>query len=117
MNTLIVGGDHIGGLVEQLAGLGLQRVEHWGGRKVRDVNRTITPDMDLVVVLFDYVNHNLLHKVRAKAQRQGLQLIYSRRSAVELRQKIGMLTAPQLPQGPSAGSGRTVSCELYALRR
>jgi len=89
-----VGGDHIEGLVEQLDGLGLRRIEHWAGRKVRDLNRTIPPDMDLVVVLFDYVNHNLLRQVRQKARRQGLQLVYSRRSAVELRQKIGRLRPP-----------------------
>ena len=89
-----MGGDHIEGLVEQLDGLGLRRIEHWAGRKVRDLNRTIPPDMDLVVVLFDYVNHNLLRQVRQKARRQGLQLVYSRRSAVELRQKIGRLRPP-----------------------
>jgi hypothetical protein len=91
MNTLIVGGDYIDGLVEELAGLGLARVEHWHGRKVRDLNRTIPADMDLVVVLFDYVSHNLLRKVKSDAQRQGLKVIYSRRSAGELRQKIGGL--------------------------
>jgi hypothetical protein len=91
LHTLIVGGDYIDGLVDELTGLGLGRVEHWGGRKVRDLNRTIPADMDLVVVLFDYVSHNLLRKVRAEARRQGLPLIYSRRSAGELRRKIGGL--------------------------
>jgi hypothetical protein len=91
MNTLIVGGDYVDGLLEELAGLGLSRVEHWGGRKVREVNRPIPADMDLVVVLFDYVNHNLLRKVEVAAARQGLQVIYSRRSAGELRRKIGGL--------------------------
>jgi hypothetical protein len=99
---LFVGGDHIDGLVEQLDGLGLQRIEHWAGRKVRDLNRTIPPDMDLVVVLFDYVNHNLLRKVREKAQRQGLKLVYSRHSGVELREKIVKLGPALSPTGARA---------------
>lgn len=89
VNTLIVGGDYVDGLVGELAGLGLRRIEHWGGRKVRDLNRSIPADMDLVVVLFDY------SQPQPSAQGEGccgtagspghLQQTFGRRTAAEDR--------------------------------
>ena len=63
--------------------------------------------MGLRVVLFDCVNRNLLRKVKVAFARQGLQVICSKRSAGQLRRRIGGLrhsTSQQLAVEARVGS-------------
>jgi hypothetical protein len=41
-----------------------------------------------VVVLTDYTSHPLLRHLRSEAQRRGVPVVYSRRSLVEVRQRL-----------------------------
>lgn len=58
MTALIVGGDYIESLKQELSDHGVERVEHWVGRKVGDLKRTIPSVTRIVVVLLNYVSHN-----------------------------------------------------------
>lgn len=89
MSTLVVGGDRIDSIIRELAEFGLDEVEHWGGRKPADARRAIPSRVRLVVMVIDQLNHSMLHNITVRASRLGLPIIYSRRSAHELRDKLG----------------------------
>ena len=62
MTALIIGGDDIEGIKKEIAFHGVECATHWDGRKTRDVRKSIPRDTTLVVIMFDCVNHNLVHK-------------------------------------------------------
>jgi len=89
MTTLVIGGDRIDTIRRELAEHGLDNVEHWGGRKPADARRAIPARVKLVVMVTDQLNHSMLYNATIRATRLGLPIIYSRRSAHELRSKLG----------------------------
>ncbi len=88
MTTLVIGGDRIDMILRELAEHGLENVEHWGGRKPADARRAIPARVKLVVCLTDQLSHTMLYNATIRATRLGLPIIYSRRSATELRSKL-----------------------------
>jgi|GEM_PF-732262 hypothetical protein len=88
MTTLVIGGDHIDKIRRELAEYGLEDVVHWGGRKPAHTRREIPSRVQLVVMVTDQLSHNMLYSSTLKATRLGLPIIYSRRSAYELRGKL-----------------------------
>ncbi len=88
MRAVIVGGDYIKQIEKAFAGKGVTRVEHWTGRKNGDLKKTLPCDTRLVILLCDYVSHSLAKKVRDDADRQGLPVIYCRRSLGALCRKL-----------------------------
>jgi hypothetical protein len=88
MRALIVGGDYIEPIAEELRSFGYAKVEHWNGRKQGDTRRSIPSSVALVLVLTDYTNHPLLKHLKQEALRAGIPVLYSRRSLVEVRKKL-----------------------------
>ena len=88
MTTLVIGGDHIDKIRRELAKYGLDDIEHWPGRKPADARKAIPDRINLIVVVTDQLNHSMLYNATIKATRLGLPIIYSRRSAHELRDKL-----------------------------
>jgi hypothetical protein len=91
MRALLIGGDYVDQIVESLAARGYTRVEHWNGRKQGDTRRLIPSDVSLVLVLTDYTSHPLLKHLKHEAARRGVPVLYSRRSLVEVRQRLDSL--------------------------
>jgi hypothetical protein len=75
MNILIVGGDSTETFRQRLIGRKSQ-VEHWTGRKHRDLVRSIPKATDAVVVVLDRVSHVLARRVRGEASRRGLPVYF-----------------------------------------
>lgn len=91
MTTLVIGGDRIDSIRRELAEHGREEIEHWGGRKPADTRRAIPARVDLMILVTDYLSHNMLYSATMRATRLDLPIIYSRRSAVELRDKLARL--------------------------
>ena len=91
MTTLVIGGDRIDSIRRELAEHGLEDIEHWGGRKPADTRRPIPARVRLVVMVTDQLSHNMLYSATIRATRLDLPIIYSRRSAIELRDKLAQL--------------------------
>lgn len=79
MNILVVGGDSVQGFRQWSIGR-KSHVEHWTGRKHRDLVRSIPKTTDAVVVVLDRVNHALAKRVRREASRRGLPVYFQKRS-------------------------------------
>lgn len=88
MTTLVIGGDRIDSIRRELGEHGLDKVEHWVGRKPADARRAIPDRVRLVVAVTDQLSHSMLYTATVGAQRNGLPIIYTRRSAYELREKL-----------------------------
>jgi len=80
MAALVVGGDNIESLRNEFLALGIRQVTHSSGRKHGEKHNLIPRNIELVVVLVNYVNHILSSKVKREAKRLRLPVIYSRNS-------------------------------------
>ena len=79
MSILVVGGDSAE-MFRQQTGDGDESVEHWSGRKNRDMAKSIPKDTEAVVVVLDRVSHGLARKVRIEAARRGLPVFLQKRA-------------------------------------
>lgn len=79
MSILVVGGDSVAGIKERAQAGGHGCVEHWSGRKTRDLVKATPKKTTAVVVVLDRVNHTLARKVRAEAIRRGLPVFFQKR--------------------------------------
>ncbi len=79
MSILVVGGDSAE-VFRQRAGGGHGCVEHWSGRKSRDLTKSIPKETEAVVVVLDRVSHALARKVRTEATRRGLPVFFQKRA-------------------------------------
>lgn len=82
MSILVIGGDSVDGIKERAQAGGHGCVEHWSGRKTRDVVKAIPKRTTAVVVVLDRVNHTLARKVYAEAIRRGLPVFFQKRGHV-----------------------------------
>jgi hypothetical protein len=80
MAALVVGGDNIESLRDELQAQGIEQVTHWTGRKHGDKHYVIPRNIELIVVLVNFVNHSLSTKVKKEAKRLNLPVIFSRNS-------------------------------------
>ncbi len=70
---------------------GMERIEHWNGRKPGDLRKTLPKGTDLIVVLYDYLSHNMLKKVNVDAAGSGIPIIHCRQSLGQLCSKLDEL--------------------------
>ncbi len=79
MIILIIGGDSAE--VFRRRALGRKdHVEHWSGRKTRDLVRAIPKATDVIAVVLDRVSQALVRRVRHEASRRELPLYFRKRS-------------------------------------
>ena len=88
MSVLIVGGDHLGSIPKELDKLGVNEVRHLTGRSSQKIRDGIPETMDFVIMLYDFVNHNLAYKIKKSAENRGIPIIYSKRSWSSIYQKM-----------------------------
>lgn len=62
-----------------------------GAAASRPTRGGLSPRARLVVMVTDQLSHNMLHSATLRATRLDLPIIYSRRSAIELRGKLAQL--------------------------
>lgn len=88
MSVLIVGGDHLGSIPKELDKIGVNDVRHITGRGGQKVHDGIPATMDFIIVLYDFVNHNLAYKIKKIAEGRGVPVVYAKRSWSSIYQKM-----------------------------
>lgn len=88
MSVLIVGGDHLGGIPRELDKIGVTEVRHVTGRSGQKIRHGIPESMDFIIVLHDFVNHNLAHKIKDFAENRSIPVVYAKRSWSSIYQKM-----------------------------
>lgn len=77
---MIVGADHLGNVEEKLSSLGFKEIIHITGRKTMEVKREIPKKIHSILVLTDYVSHDLAKVIKQKAKEQSLPVYFAKRS-------------------------------------
>ncbi|MCM3586656.1 DUF2325 domain-containing protein [Mesobacillus maritimus] len=81
MNSLlIVGADHLGIIPDKLTSVGFDEILHVNGRKAKMVNIEIPEKVNCILVLTDYVNHNLTSVIKKRAKSQSIPIYFAKRS-------------------------------------
>ena len=81
MSILVVGGDSVDAIIQRARAGGHGCVEHWSGRKTRDLTKSIPKDTEAVLVVLDRVNHTLARKVRPKPHAAAFRLLPEARAS------------------------------------
>jgi hypothetical protein len=76
VKALIVGGDSVEPVRRQLQAQGFVQVSHWQGRKTGDCRRAFPQNLDLIVIMLSYVNHNLCKRARQEADRHDCRVVF-----------------------------------------
>ncbi|MFS8630047.1 MAG: DUF2325 domain-containing protein [Bacillales bacterium] len=79
-SVLVVGGDRLGEIPEKLATAGFSEVLHISGRRESMVKRDIPKNIDMILVLTDFVNHNISTVIKKKAKKQSIPIFFAKRS-------------------------------------
>lgn len=80
MTVTVIGGDHLGGIPDNLKENGFHVVKHFSGRKAKHIKKGFTENCDLILVLTDYVSTNLSRTIKSKAKKHEIPVIFARRS-------------------------------------
>ena len=91
MSVLIVGGDHLGNIEGRLKDIGYQKVLHITGRKIQSV-KSLPNKINSILVLTDYVNHNLSKEIKEKAKKQQVPIFFAKRSWSSIYNVLGGLS-------------------------
>ncbi|MCF6157464.1 MAG: DUF2325 domain-containing protein [wastewater metagenome] len=88
MFVLIVGGDRLGCIPKELDKLGIKQIQHISGRGGQKIRRTTLGKKVFIILLYDFVNHNLANKMKRFAHNQGIPIVYARRSWTSIYKNI-----------------------------
>lgn len=80
MTVLIVGADRLGNIPKKLRNEGVKKIIHWSGRSRSFQNKAIPRNVDKIIVLYDFLNHNLMHSVKNRAKSYDISAIFNKRS-------------------------------------
>ncbi|MGN7312631.1 DUF2325 domain-containing protein [Alkalicoccobacillus gibsonii] len=92
-SLMIVGADHLGSIPKKLEDMGFANILHISGRKTKMVKREIPADIDMILVLTDFINHNLTTVLKKKAMEQDVPICYAKRSWCSIYKAIGQCEA------------------------
>jgi hypothetical protein len=81
MSVLIIGGDRIASIEEQLKAFGVKRTTHWDSRKNSTSHKKIPNDTDCIVMLTSYLKHNTMRYFKKGAKKMGIPVVCSKHSA------------------------------------
>lgn len=80
MSILVIGGDKLGTITDKLRENGFNKIGHVTGRKKGDRKVKIPENTDLVLVLTDYVGHNMAEIIKERSRRSDVEVMFCRRS-------------------------------------
>lgn len=96
--ALIVGGDQIDGIKQELASHGITHIKHWSGRKVGDGKKVIPHDTELIVLVTDWISHTFTHKIKQNAAKRGLRVVYTPNGPAALRSRLQQLAGDSVQE-------------------
>ncbi|HBC95509.1 MAG TPA: dihydroorotate dehydrogenase [Clostridium sp.] len=80
MSILVIGGDRLGNIKSKLKENGFNKIGHVSGRKKGDRKIKIPENTDLVLVLTDYIGHNISGIIKNQSKRSDVTIMFCRRS-------------------------------------
>lgn len=84
MTALIIGADNLGGIPDFCQSKGFDEIIHWKGRKKGTRNKDIPQDIDLIICLYDFLEHRLTNKIKKNSKKNKIPCLFSKRSVTDL---------------------------------
>jgi hypothetical protein len=80
VSILVIGGDKLGNIKDKLKENGFNKIDHISGRKKGDRKIKISEGTDLVLVLTDYIGHNISEIIKNQSKRSDVTIMFCKRS-------------------------------------
>lgn len=88
MKALLVGADRLGNIPDALTDYGISEYTHWTGRKKGMRNMDVPPTTDMIIVFYDFVEHNISKIIKEKAKQSDIPCVFSKRACSDLVKKL-----------------------------
>lgn len=90
VNAVVVGADRLGNIPDLLKGRNIAIRQHISGRDPSHQKKTPTlpSGTELLILLTDFLGHNVMKTFRAAAQRSGIRVLACRRSVCSMKQAL-----------------------------
>ena len=89
LSAVVVGADRLGNIPDLLKGHNISITHHISGRDPRiRRKRCNCPRTQLVILLTDFLGHNVMKTFRNAAQRGGIRVVACRRSVCSMQQAL-----------------------------
>ena len=88
--ALVVGADSLGNIPDLLQNFNIAIKHHVSGRAPAHQKKTLQlpSGTELVILLTDFLGHNVMKRFRAAAQHSGVRVLVCRRSVCSLKQAL-----------------------------
>ena len=91
-SVMVVGGDRLKHITDRLAVEGFNEVIHLDGRKSNMVKREIPEHIGVVLVITDFINHNMAKVIKEKAKKQKKPIYFVKHSWSAIRKVIEQIS-------------------------
>jgi len=82
MSVLVIGGDKIDAIKTILQCMGFLNITHWDGRNhTTTCKKEIPHNVDYVLMVTDFINHNVMYKFKNDAKKRNIPVVCSKRSS------------------------------------
>jgi len=90
VSAVIVGADRLGNIPELLKGHNIAVKHHISGRDPAHQKKTLQlpSGTELLILLTDFLGHNVMKTFRTAAQRSGIRVLACRRSVCSMKQAL-----------------------------
>ena len=90
LNAVVVGADRLGNIPDLLSTHNIRITHHVSGRDPSHQRRTmqLPTDTELVILLTDFLGHNVMKSFRQAAQRSGARVMACRRSVCDMQKAL-----------------------------
>lgn len=88
MSILIIGGDRLGNIIRNLQDIGFEDIQHVSGRKKGHLELKVNRPVDVVLVLTDFVGHELARKIKESFKDTSCRTVFARRSWCHIKGKM-----------------------------
>ncbi len=115
VSALVVGADRLGNIPDLLRDHNIAIRHHISGRDPSHQKKTpqLPSGTQLVILLTDFLGHNVMKTFRAAAQRAGIQVMACRRSVCSVKQALDQCgycqACPMREEAPRNNSRRAVA--------
>lgn len=80
MSVLVIGGDEIVPIKAVLKNFGCSSIMHWNGRRESVNHKDLPKNIECLVMLTNFLNHNTMRKFRNEAKKKDIPVICTKRS-------------------------------------
>ena len=90
LQAVVVGADRLGNIPDLLKGMNISITHHISGRHPSHQKKApqLPTGTHLLILLTDFLGHNVMKMFREAAQRAGIRVVACRRSVCSMRQAL-----------------------------